>query len=337
MAKSIDTHSVAPATEDTGSATAGTHRHLPIIDVSPLLDAAADRRRVVHELRDACRSHGFFYAANHGIPASLIETLFAQTRSFFDLSMEEKQALNLAHSPVKHGYEPLRAQTLEAGAAADVKEGFYIGRETPEDGIFRGPNQWPMSLTGFRVTMVDYYSRMIDLATSLMAGLALSLELDADNFRHFCDEPFARLRLLHYPPDAKPGEKGAGAHTDFGGLTILLQDNCGGLQVQHPSSGEWIDAQPVEGTFVVNLGDMMSRWTNDAYRSTLHRVINASGRERYSIPFFFHGNPDHVVACIPTCLREGDAPKYQTVTVAEHFKEKFRSSYRQTATHHQAG
>ncbi|MGI4747591.1 MAG: isopenicillin N synthase family dioxygenase [Janthinobacterium lividum] len=300
---------------------------VPLIDVSALLKSTADRKSVANQLRIACSESGFFYATNHGVPQSLMNAVFAEARSFFDLSMDEKIVLDLAHSSVKHGYESLRAQTLEAGASPDVKEGFYIGRETPADDVYRGPNQWPIRRPEFRAAMEDYYGHMLHLAEALMRGIALSLDLDENRFADFCRDPYARLRLLHYPPNTAPGEKGAGAHTDFGGLTILLQDNCGGLQVQDPSTGTWIDATPVAGAFVVNLGDMISRWTNDKYRSTLHRVINSSGRERYSIPFFFHGNPEHTVECIPTCLDSGEAPKYARVSVAEHFKKKFGSSY----------
>ena len=311
----------------------GLRQGVPLIDVSALLDPLADRKAVTDQLRRACATSGFLYATNHGIPQKLTNAAFAEARSFFDLSMEEKSSLDLANSSVKHGYEPLRAQTLEAGAPPDVKEGFYVGRESPADGVYRGPNQWPVSRPEFRVVMEDYYGRMLHLAEALMRGIALSLDLDENHFNDFCRDPYARLRLLHYPPDAAPGEKGAGAHTDFGGLTILLQDDCGGLQVQDPYTGTWVDAAPVEGAFVVNLGDMISRWTNDKYRSTLHRVINSSGRERYSIPFFFHGNPGHLVECIPTCLDNGEAPKYARVSVAEHFRAKFSYSYTKGGNH----
>jgi isopenicillin N synthase-like dioxygenase len=311
---------------------------LPIIDVSSLdsPDIAA-RRHVAAALREACSTHGFFYIRNHGVPEPLVAAAFAEAQRFFALPAGEKAAVDKAKSPANRGYEPLNGQTLEAGAPPDLKEGFYIGPEIAADdprvlaGKFnQGPNQWPAGLADFRPTMERYFSAMLALGTRLMGGLALSLDLAEDHFAAFCREPIATLRLLHYPPqpaNAAPGQKGAGAHTDFGGLTLLRQDDVGGLQVWDQASGGWIHADPVPGTYVVNLGDMIARWTNDHYRSTLHRVVNASGRERYSIPFFFVGNPDHAVSCLPTCLSPGEAPKYPPTTVEAHLREMYRRTY----------
>jgi isopenicillin N synthase-like dioxygenase len=311
---------------------------LPLIAIDALSSSAvADRRRVGAALRDACLDKGFFYVSNHGIPIGLIEAVFEEAKRFFDLSAEAKSAVDKSRSFCNRGYEPLRAQTLEAGAPPDLKESFYIGPELPLDHprvamrrFNRGPNLWPHDMPGFRPTMQAYFAAMLDLGERLMRGLALSLDLPEDHFAVFSRDPLATLRLLHYPPqpaNASPGEKGAGAHTDFGGLTLLLQDSVGGLQVQDLASRQWIHADPVPGTFVVNLGDMIARWTNDRYRSTVHRVVNASGRERYSVPFFFVGNPDHEVACLTNCLGPGETAKYPPTTVEGHIQEMYRRTY----------
>jgi isopenicillin N synthase-like dioxygenase len=157
-------------------------------------------------------------------------------------------------------------------------------------------------------------------------GLALSLDLEETYFDAFNSDPLNVLRLIHYPPQPAnplPDQRGCGAHTDFGGITLLMQDDVGGLQVWDETHG-WIEAPPVPGTFVVNLGDFFSLWTNGKYRSTLHRVINTSGRQRYSVPFFANGAPDFPVSCIPTCIAAGETPKYMATTLAEHLSEMFR-------------
>lgn len=311
---------------------------LPVIDVSGLAapDPAA-RQQVAAAIGAACRDKGFLYIVGHGIDPALRAAVFAQSKRFFDLPEAEKLALDKAHSRASRGYEPLRNQTLEAGAPPDVKEGFYMGRDLPADdprvmaGRFgAGANQWPTGLEGFRPVMEAYYQALVALAGRLMAGVALSLGLPEDHFADYCAEPIAILRLLHYPPqpaNPMPGEKGCGAHTDFGGLTILAQDNAGGLQVFDKTTDTWLHADPVPDAFVVNLGDMIQRWTNGHYRSTLHRVVNMSGGERYSVPFFFSGNPDHVVSCLPGCLAAGEAPSFPPITVEGHMKERYATTY----------
>lgn len=307
---------------------------LPIIDVSGLSASdPAKRAAVGAALRAACLDKGFFYCTGHGIPQGLIDAVFAETKAFFDLPEAAKLEIEKSKSFANRGYERLRGQTLEAGAPADLKEGFYIGTELPMDDprvvarrFNRGPNQWPADLPGFRPAMAAYFAAMLDLGERLFRGIALSLDLPEDHFAAFVRDPIATLRLLHYPPqpqDAGENEKGAGAHTDFGGLTLLLQDDVGGLQVFDNASGGWIHAQPVPGAFVVNLGDMIARWTNDHYRSTLHRVVNASGRERYSVPFFLTGNPDHEVAN----LIAGEAAKYAPITVEAHLRAMYDKTY----------
>ncbi|KAA0694122.1 isopenicillin N synthase family oxygenase [Halopseudomonas laoshanensis] len=311
---------------------------LPVIDLSALRgDVQADKLETGRQLRDACLHTGFFYISGHGIPDPLIDLVFAESRAFFDQPVAEKQKVDKASSAANRGYETLGGQTLEPGAPPDLKEGFYIGEELPEDdprvlagGFNLGPNQWPPALPGFRTAMDSYFEAMLALSERIMAGLALSLDLPEDFFADFCEQPLATLRLLHYPPQpAKPlpGEKGCGAHTDFGGITILLLDDKPGLQVWDATGDRWLDAAPIPGTFVVNLGDMIARWTNDRYRSTLHRVVNTSGTERYSVPFFYSGALNHQVRCLPACLAPGESAKYPPTTVGEHLKEMYRRTY----------
>jgi len=311
---------------------------LPLIDISGLSSHdPVDQHLVAEQLRQACEQRGFFYITGHGIDPALISSLFAASQRFFDLPMTEKLAVDKKLSRCNRGYEPLRAQTLESGAPPDLKESFYAGAEVAANdarvlaGRFNtGPNQWPETLPDFRAVMQNYYQAAYGLGATIVRGLALSLGVPVSHFDGYLKEAAATLRLLHYPPqpaNPEPGEKGCGEHTDFGGVTLLLQDEAGGLQVWDKDLGSWIDAPPVPGAFVVNIGDLFARWTNDRYVSTLHRVINVSGRERYSVPFFFTGNPLHKVECIPTCLDEGELPRYPAVTVEQHQIECYRRTY----------
>ncbi|MFW7269381.1 isopenicillin N synthase family dioxygenase [Gluconacetobacter sp. Hr-1-5] len=306
---------------------------LPIISIAGLCSAdPAQRQAVGDALHAACTRTGFFYCTDHGVPQGLIDAVLAESRRFFALPAEDKARLDKSRSSCNRGYEALRNQTLEAGAPPDLKEGFYIGAEQPDCGGQRfnqGPNQWPTAMPGFRPAMMAYSAALTVVAERLMQGLALSLGLEDSFFSTYCRDPQITLRLLHYPPqpaNPQPGEKGCGAHTDFGGLTLLLQDQSGGLQVRGPDDG-WIHATPIPGSFVVNLGDMIARWTNDRYRSTLHRVVNISGTDRYSVPFFYTGNADYTVSCLPGCLAPGETPRYPPVTVQDHLRAMYRRTY----------
>ncbi|MCV6598603.1 MAG: isopenicillin N synthase family oxygenase [Mangrovicoccus sp.] len=306
---------------------------LPVIDISGLASSdPAARRAVGAELRAACLEHGFFYMTGHGVPPALIDAVMGQSKALFDLPLAAKMAVEKSQSPSNRGYEVIGGQTLQPGALPDRKEGYYIAEEIgpgdPRFGRFnQGANLWPRDLPGFRPVMMGYFAALSTVGEALMRGIALSLELEEEAFAGFSAQPLATLRLLHYPPARPdtPEEMGAGAHTDFGGLTLLLQDEVGGLQVRQ--GDRWIDAPPIPGAYVVNLGDMIARWTNDRYKSTLHRVINLSGRERYSVPFFFTGNPDFEVACIPTCLAAGEAAKYPPIKVEDHLRAMYDLTY----------
>jgi isopenicillin N synthase-like dioxygenase len=313
---------------------------LPVVDVGGLGAGAGAEQRVAAAMRAACLDKGFMYIRNHGIHRELIDAVFAASKAFFGRPEEEKLSFDMRASKASRGYERMQSQVLEAGTPPDLKESFYIGREYPADhpGVLAGrfghaPNQWPNLPKSFRPTMEAYYAEVLRLAERLMAGIAVSLGLHRDHFAAFCQEPLANLRLLHYPeqPGSAPaGLKGAGAHTDFGGLTVLLQDRQSGLQVFDKATGEWLHAPPIADTFVVNIGDLLARWTNDKYRSTLHRVVNDSGVERYSVAFFFSGNLDYEVRCLPECLDPGEQPRYEPTTVEAHFREMFQRSYAAT-------
>lgn len=310
---------------------------LPVVDISALpTDDPAARSRVGRAIRAACQDKGFMYVVGHGVDPVLRAQVLEQAALFFEQTETRKMAISMANSICNRGYEPMRGQTLEAGAPPDLKESFYSGEDLSLDdprvvaGKFNhGPNQWPEGMDSFRATMEAYFDQMQALASRLMQGLALSLDLPETHFNPFCRAPMSNLRLIHYPPQPAnplPGEKGCGAHTDWGALTLLMQDDVGGLQVWDEGAG-WVDAPPLPDSYIVNLGDMIARWTNDRYRSTLHRVVNASGRERYSVPFFFSGNPDVPVVCLPGCATDEDPPRYAPTTVEGHLREMYARTY----------
>lgn len=310
---------------------------LPVVDVSGLRSAdPAARAAVGRVLHEACVDKGFFSICGHGVEPELVAAAFAEARAFFALPLQEKRRVAMTKDDYGLGYEEIGGQALEPGAPPDLKEGYYLGRECRSDGTVPegdagagfGPNKWP-ARPEFRKVLTEYHARLTEVAVLVMRGLALSLDLPEDWFDGFCSEPNPTLRLLHYPPqppNPRPGEKGAGAHTDWGGVTLLAQDGNGGLQVFDEAQG-WIHAAPIPGTFVVNLGDLMARWTNDLYRSTLHRVVNLSGADRYSMPFFFSGRPDAEIVTIPTCRRPGEPDKYPPTTPAQHTRERQRETY----------
>jgi isopenicillin N synthase-like dioxygenase len=310
-------------------------RDIPVIDLtsSNSSDVSA-RKAVALEIHKACRDTGFFYVANHGVPEELITGQLTWAKRFFDLPIEEKMKVDMSRTMEPSGYEPMKLQTLDLGSPPDLKEGFQFHREVdPQTSVARGQrgaNLWPENFPGFREQMDAYHAAMMRLGKRLMGLIALSLDLPEDYFAPGLEDPMCSVRLLHYPPqpaESAYNQLGAGAHTDWGSITMLLQDDCGGLEVQH-ASGEWMRATPIAGTFIVNLGDMVRRWTNDIYHSTMHRVLNnVSNRSRYSVAAFFNPNYDYRVTCVPTCLADGAEPLYPPCAVGEHIKEMFERTY----------
>jgi isopenicillin N synthase-like dioxygenase len=316
---------------------------MPVVDFAPFRtgDGAA-RKQAALDLAAAFHNIGFCYLAGHGVPQQLMDATFAESRRFFALPREAKEAVAVTRSVCDRGWFDLGMENLDPEQQkdeGDLKEGYRIGNDLPLNhplvraGLpFHGPNQWPTEPAAFRSTLEEYYAALRGLAGQVTHAIAVALELPEDYFDAWFTHPMVILSPLHYPPQRVPdtGEIteariGAGAHSDYGCVTLLAQDDRGGLQVRN-AAGRWIGAMPIPGTFVVNLGDMLARWTNDLFPATLHRVVNASGADRYSIPFFFDPNHDAPVECIPTCLREGERPKYPPTTSLAHLTERFAAT-----------
>jgi isopenicillin N synthase-like dioxygenase len=256
---------------------------LPVIDLT-----ASD---VPARIESACRDTGFFYVAGHGVPATLRAGLDAAARAFFSLPEKDKLEIAMARGGrAWRGFFPVGGE-LTSGAP-DLKEGLYFGTELPAGHPLplHGPNLFPRQVPELRTLVLAYLDELTRVAQTVLRGVAESLGLAADYFAAgYTADPTVLFRIFHYPP-APAGDPGwgVGEHTDYGLLTLLAQDDNGGLQVHTP--GGWLDAPPLPDTFVCNIGDMLERLTGGWYRSTPHRVRNTSGRDRLSFPFFF--DPD---------------------------------------------
>lgn len=291
---------------------------VPVVDLAaggPAAQAAA--------IDAALREHGFFAVLNHGVDAAVVAAAFEAGQRFFALSESDKQRWHIDGWPLKRGFDPVGWQALDPTQPPDIKESFYLGVETI------GPNQWPDEalVPGFRAAMEAYSAACDALARRLMALYERALGLPVGHFDAFMRHPTCTTRLLHYPPQpavVAPGQIGCGAHTDWGALTLLAQDDAGGLQVQG-TDGTWTDVTPIPGAFVVNIGDLMARWTHDRWRSTMHRVVNRqAGRERWSIAYFFDLDAEAVILPLPGCVPAGEAPRYGPITAGEHLVEMYR-------------
>ncbi len=298
----------------------------------PVLDFTQEDRDpagFARTLGQACRETGFFLLTGHGIADDLIARVFAASDAFFALPEAEKAKLSILDSAYNRGWVAPGAEQLDpASAAVDRKEAFNIGLDlAPDDPRvlagepFRGVNLWP-DQPGFRETMLAYYDACLDLGRALHRPIARDLGLDPDHFAPSLRAPMAVLRLLHYPPAAAPGTIGAGAHTDYGSITLLLTDSAPGLQVR-PRGGDWTAVPHVEGAFVVNIADCLMRWTNDVYVSTPHRVI-APDRVRRSVAFFLDPDPDAQIAALPGT----GAPRYPAVAAADYLRSRLEATYK---------
>ncbi|MGR3804593.1 isopenicillin N synthase family dioxygenase [Marinibacterium profundimaris] len=297
----------------------------------PILDwqryaSGTDPEGFVTDLGQACRDTGFFLLTGHGIPEPLIADVFAQAAGFFARPEAEKAPLDIRRSPHNRGWAAMGSEALdEKSGQMDRKEAFNVGLDLPPDDPrviagepFRGVNVWP-DQPGFRETMLGYYDAVLGLGTALHAAFEADLGLPGGHFAPHFSAPMATLRVLSYP--ASTEGIGAGAHTDYGSITLLMCDGVPGLQVR-PRGGGWTDVPHVPGAFVVNIGDCLARWSNDIYVSTPHRVLPPP-RPRRSIAFFLDPNPDSVIAALPGT----GAPKYPAITGADYLRSRLDATY----------
>jgi len=272
---------------------------IPVIDITPLRDNS-DATGVARALHKASQELGFIYIKGHGIDPQIIENARASAHEFFNSPLSVKSSVSV--SPKHRGWLASGGAKMENDAKSDLKESFIWGYEdsngdTPQDHSLRGPNQWPKQLPAMQKHAMAYFHRAQEVAHHLMQGFALGLDLERNFFLQTCSQPISRASYVYYPQQPEnlgSNQFGVGPHTDFGVLTVLCQDDVGGLQVED-INGEWIEAPPIADTLIVNVADLLSRWTDGAYKSTPHRVINSSGRKRLSLVLAFDPDPDTII------------------------------------------
>ncbi|KAG9037980.1 hypothetical protein FRB95_003373 [Tulasnella sp. JGI-2019a] len=296
---------------------------VPIIDLADAWSSNLDaRRNVALQVRKACKDVGFFYVSNHRIPETSVEKAIDQAKRFFDEPLEHKMQIDIHKAANFKGYCALLGENADPENRGDMHEAFNIGPENPDDtGVMRGANQWPIDLPEFKAPVLELYNSLVDLGKVMFHIFALSLDLPEGFFDDKTKNAAAVMRLLHYPPQTGIVDDrvvGIGAHTDYECFTILWQDDVPALQVLNTAS-QWIDAKPIPGTLVINIGDQFARWTNDVFKSTRHCVINRSGVRRYSVPLFFGTDYDVRLEALPTCVTPQRPARYDpNVTAGEN-------------------
>jgi isopenicillin N synthase-like dioxygenase len=315
-------------------------RSIPLIDFAPALRAEASAQDgVASQVRRACEQVGFFYLAGHGVSDAVIEAAFAASREFHAMPLEDKLRIKLNENNI--GYLPLnesmqRASTVHKAVRPNYNESFFISHDRGADhpdvraGLpLRGRNQWPAGHDEMRAAMNRYFKALEALAERLLLVFAHALDLPEDYFiPSFANEAHINLRFLHYPPQdgADDEQFGQGPHTDNSFITLLAREDVPGLAVQLPS-GEWFAPPVIPGTFLVNLGNVMKRWSNDRFRSTPHGVLNESGKDRYSIAFFYSPNPSAVLQCLPSCTGADNPARYPPVVYRDMVLDFYNANY----------
>ncbi|KAK9071790.1 hypothetical protein SSX86_008219 [Deinandra increscens subsp. villosa] len=300
---------------------------LPVIDLS-----SSDRISTANSIRQACTDYGFFYLINHGVEEQLLQSVFDESRKFFSLPLEEKMKLDRKEDV---GFSPIYAENLDSSTTSkgDLKETFHIGPLKDHEGHI---NQWPSKeiLPFWRFVMEEYYQKVLAVGKHLSSLIAMALNLEDDFFEKVgaLDKPFGFLRLLHYPGEMGASDEivyGASAHSDYGMITLLATDAVPGLQVCREKLRQpriWEDVSHVKGAFIINLGDMMERWTNGLFRSTLHRVM-PTGKERYSMAFFLDPNPDCLVECLKSCCSDLSPPRFPPIRSGDYLRSRINAAY----------
>ncbi len=319
--------------------------NVPVINVAPFHEGdAATRRAIAAQVGQAIHDIGFLVITGHGVDPALIRKVQAASNAFFDLSEAEKNRVLRPAPDVTRGYIPLEAESVGRSQGLDVpgdlNESLMIGPvDVPETDYFFGPgagkhfhpNLWPETPAELRPLYEAYFRAMGALAEDLMAMFALALDLDQDFFADKINHHISRLRVRNYPAPLvppQPGQLRAGVHSDYGSLTILrAEDKPGGLQVQN-RAGEWVDVPIVPDSYIINIGELMARWTNGLWKATLHRVVNppaelAAASRRLSLVFFHNPNYDAPVAALPGTVPAGEAPKFPPTTSGEHLRAQF--------------
>lgn len=329
---------------------------IPIIDISGIFSNSKDARaNVARQIRDAATNNGFFYIKNHGIPPDIPETACAELLGFFRQPREIKDRAHVSKSKYFNGYKPPKSQRINPFESVDARETFSWTYDPRYDPSVPDPDAVPphiarylrtedfhweatANLPHFKEAIVRYWRSCLAVARALVRCFALSLDLPEDYFADKFTHPDAALALNYYQPlpassvtaaSAEQGETevSIGSHTDFQLFTILWQDNNGGLQVLN-RQGQWINAKPIPGTFVVNIADYLQRITNDRYVSTVHRVQNYSGNERISMPFFFGFNLNESCGVLDNCVAEGEEKKYGEISCEEWVQRRVRAMHR---------
>ena len=318
----------------------GDFSEIPILDVSALYgqDQAAIRATAA-TLRRYLETIGFLYVVGHPIPNDDVESVREASKRFFALPDEEKLKVKIDKN--FRGFLPFAGSTIVTSSVATVSkpnqsESIFFMHEVAADDPkavagkpLQGPNQWPdeAAVPGFRNVIERYVEEMSELARKMVGAIAISLNLPSDSLDRYFEDPTTFLRLLHYPTQPhEEGLFGSAPHTDYGFITLLAQDDVGGLEVKN-KAGDWVPAPPVPGSFVMNVGDILARWSNDVFVSTPHRVINRTGRERYSQPFFFDPSMEELIEALPPCVPASTTPKYEPVLYGDYLMERIDKNY----------